>query len=362
MSNLLVPDTEELIRAKIKVFKQAGLSTEKEEAELASIVKLRTIIKDSINPALEALTGASGIDKNQAKTVLYYAIATHLLPDKLSIMPVLAIIGPPGTGKTSLMKQLERMVNCPKWLNPKSSPSLRDSLDGTITALIEEADKVDEDLIGNRYSRETSKVTYKIGAETGWITKIADIFGATILHRRLPFKDPAVKSRSIIIPTKYNPGNYKITDIEREEIMEIAKKVTQTFKTSDRVRDSWKPLQIVAMSVNDNDWLGYSESQIQGDIQSLLASQNYEPEQAVMIAIREAMVTKTGIEMDVLISDLKYDLKHQFDLPLKSIQIQQICQNLGFKVTTTGNYPRVKANKELLDKILSEYELKNKLY
>jgi hypothetical protein len=61
--------------------------------------------------AIPAIMGASGITKEQARTCLYYALATYFLPDKLEIMPILAIIGPHGTGKTNLLKQLEKMVN-----------------------------------------------------------------------------------------------------------------------------------------------------------------------------------------------------------------------------------------------------------
>ena len=58
-----------------------------------------------------ALMGASGITKEQAKTCLYYAIASYLIPDKVKRMPLLTIMGPHGTGKTSLLKQLSKMVN-----------------------------------------------------------------------------------------------------------------------------------------------------------------------------------------------------------------------------------------------------------
>jgi len=69
-----------------------------------------------------AIMGASGITKEQAKTCLYYAIATYFLPDELELMPILTIIGPHGTGKTALVKQLAKMVNSPKWVSGRTFP------------------------------------------------------------------------------------------------------------------------------------------------------------------------------------------------------------------------------------------------
>lgn len=104
MSAILVPGTEEYLKARMEAFKKAGLSTEAEKVELVRIAKPHSMTKDPINQALQALIGSSGIDENQAKTSLFYAVATHLLPDKLDIMPALAIIGPSGTGKTPLLR------------------------------------------------------------------------------------------------------------------------------------------------------------------------------------------------------------------------------------------------------------------
>jgi len=94
-----------------------------------------------------AIMGASGITEEQAKTCLYYAVATYLIPNRLKIMPILAIIGPLGTGKTSLLNQLLTMVNEPELILAESTPTLRDKLSKTTTACIKEGDTVDEELI-----------------------------------------------------------------------------------------------------------------------------------------------------------------------------------------------------------------------
>jgi hypothetical protein len=137
---------------------------------------------------IPAIMGASGITKEQAKTCLYYAIATYFLPDKLEIMPILEIIGPHGTGKTNLLKQLQMMVNKPKLIGGKTYSALRDNLDSTITALIDDGDKIAEEILINRYSRIDSIIEHKIQSPMGWVIKQSDVFGATIITKREPLK------------------------------------------------------------------------------------------------------------------------------------------------------------------------------
>ena len=152
---------------------------------------------------ISALIRASGISRQQAKTCFYYAIATHLLPDNLELMPILAIIGALGTGKSKLMAQLGKMVKQSKLIGAESQSTLRDELDGTVTALIDEGDKVYEPYLQRRYAKETSSISFKQEAgDIGWRKVEADIFGATIIVRRTPFADQATKSRSIVITYK----------------------------------------------------------------------------------------------------------------------------------------------------------------
>ncbi len=98
-----------------------------------------------------AIMKASGITFEQAKTCFYYAIATHFLPDELNIMPILAVIGPQGTGKSDLLTQLSTMVNKPNIIMAESIPTLRDNLHNTLTAIIDEGGDVHEKYLIQRY-------------------------------------------------------------------------------------------------------------------------------------------------------------------------------------------------------------------
>lgn len=320
---------------------------------------VETEIVGYTEPYISALLGASGISLYQAKTCLYYAVATHYLPDKIDTMPILALIGVIGTGKTKLINQLRKMVKQPKTIGAESQSTLRDELDGTVTALIDEGDKVYEDYLVRRYARDASKISYKLPNKdsNGWRKVDANIFGATIIARRTPFADVATQSRAIIITTKYKPGNYEVTDIDEENILKMAENASLTLTSSQRIRDNWLSLQAIATSIGDREWLEFSEKQIEKDIQAMMASQDFEPEEAILSALKAEMLTEAGrvpIEKDVSISDLKGILKHHYDLKLKGFQIKEICSDLGFKVVTTGNYPTVKANKKLLETLLAE--------
>jgi nicotinamide riboside kinase len=316
--------------------------------------------------AIPAIMGASGITKEQAKTCLYYVIATYFVPDEIELMPILAIIGPQGTGKTELLKQLAKMANSPKWVRGRTFPSLRDKLGRTVTALLDDADDIDEKILINRYSKIDSVIEHKVQLpDKRWVTKKTDVFGATIITKREPFKDSAITSRSIILKTKYkHRDDYKLTKfrnvhevlIEKAEAIDL-KKIGKP--TSQRVQNNWMPLQAIASYFKDEEWLEYSKKEIQGSTRVLRAGQHYEPEQALLLVLKEKMkeaMFSTGgmLTDDVLLSEIKNDLRIQFDVNLKNIQIHELLRGYGFKVVSHSGYPKVKFDKELLNKLIKK--------
>ena len=304
---------------------------------------------------VQALLGASGITVAQAKTCFYYAQATHLLPDKLEKVPILNVTGPLGTGKSALLDQLLKMVKEPKIIGGETTSTLRDELDSVVTALIDEGDKIDELLLIKRYSKTNSKITYKIAKDRGWLATTSNIFGATIICRRLPFENQATKSRSITIRTRYNPGNYELVDIDKKSLEEVTQLVSVSMKTSQRVADNWLPLRAIAMASGDEVWLKYSDEEIRKDTLALLAGQGYEPEEAVLITLK---AKSSPLLTEILVSELKTSLKYEFDLNLKNYQIRQILTDMGFKIVTGHNYPMVKMDIALLEKLMLERNLK----
>ncbi|MFC2051558.1 hypothetical protein ACFLT4_02375 [Chloroflexota bacterium] len=314
-----------------------------------------------------AIMGASGITKEQAKTCLYYAIATYLLPDKLELMPILAIIGPHGTGKTDLAKQLVKMVNTPRWVRGRTFPVLRDSFGkAIITALLDDADDIDEKILISRYSNIDSVIEHKVQVDRKWKTKKTDVFGATIITKREPFKDSAITSRSIFIKTQYKAADYVLKNFRNVRTVLSNKAEAIDLKkmgkaTSQRAQNNWMPLQAIARYFKDTEWLEYSKKEVQGSTRTLRVGQTYEPEQALLQVLKEKMkgamfITGGMINDDVLLSDIKNDLRNHYDVNLKNIQIQEFLRGLGFKVVSHSGYPKVKYNEELLNKLTKKQQ------
>ncbi len=291
-----------------------------------------------------AITSACGLDLNQAKTVKHWATATHGL-EKLEIMPILVISGPYSSGKSTLISLIEKMCYQPRPLDGEMSKAeLRDKLEVNTTALIEEADKVDEQLILKRYARQTSGTSVKRGSGSlGWTSKEMKLFGGTVLHRRIPFKDPAVDSRSIFIKTVYKPGNYVTSKLDGSDLATIAAKVDWSKKIpviqslDGRAVDTWMPLFQAAVACNDTEWIAYGIGEVMKTIKNLKEGQGYEPNQVVVskliaLAYEESLVQfKDRVALRAIEKGLKDD-----GVSLTSWQVGKILRELGFEVKTVG--------------------------
>ncbi len=64
-------------------------------------------------PHISAMLGASGLNEQQAKTCVFYALATHHI-DKFEKFPILVFQGGADTGKSSAMAQAGKMCQNPK--------------------------------------------------------------------------------------------------------------------------------------------------------------------------------------------------------------------------------------------------------
>lgn len=300
-------------------------------------VKLEAQVLDEY---VKALMGASAIKEQEAKTCVYYAMLTYRL-DSLPKVPILALIGPIGTGKSTLLNQLALFVSEPKWVSTESRASLRDQLDGCRTALIDEGDKVDEDLLVRRYSKETGRLCYNRATDKGtWLPVQANIFGATIICRRTPFKDQATASRSIVITTRFQPGNYKITELNGGQLVTYAKNADLKLEALNRIQENWLPLQAIAMSLGDEDWLEYSHRKIEEDMANILAAQGYEPSVAI-----QQILDSNASRQKMSISEIKQILRYKYDIRLKIYQIEQIVGQMGYRVTKADGYPVVHISK-----------------
>ncbi len=296
-----------------------------------------------LSPLVELIQRTTGLDENQAKTVAYFALATHGLP-KLQKFPILTVYGPAGTGKTTLLTVLQQVVYEPVWLDGKvSKAELRDSLGLDTTALIDEADNVYEQWLVNRFSRQSATTSVKREREKGWEREPLNLFGATALNRRRPFRDPAILSRSIVVTTKLNRDGVQAFHEDvfkplRQGLVEMAKDIeweaANEYAEAGRTNDAWEPL-LWAAPLNDRTWQKYADSEKKKATAHLAASQEEEPTQAVYQALLAlALQNNNNKPHDrVLLSDL---VAKVVSLRLNSWQVGQLLRDLGFETKKAG--------------------------
>ena len=312
-----------------------------------------------INKHVQAITQSCGLGINQAKTIVYYSIATHDF-DKLSIMPILVILGPQGTGKSTLISLMKQIVNNPVSIDGRVSPAtLRDSLKLNSTAFIEEADNVDEQLILNRYSKQTSDTVVKRqDRDKGFLSTPLNIFGATVLHRRVPFRDAAVDSRSIIIQTQYSPSIIPTEPLQCDNLREIAQLVNWEVPTAlqtGRVADTWQPLVQAVLACEDPEWLIYAIDEVFKNTKKFIRGHGYEPQQALIHSLYALSRPEIGTTIKpVRITDIKEHLKAEYEVKLTPRQIDEMCRSFGFSLTRPKGYLTVQPNEQLLQKLISE--------
>ena len=117
---------------------------------------------------------------------------------------------------------------------------------------------MNERQIRNRYSRSTSRTSVKRERRQGWDSEPLDTFGATVLHRRHPFKDPAVQSRAITVRTRKSDGPFNANFNEigqlHDQLAGLAEAVHWENVSQfggDLIRDSWAPILLIAHHFED---------------------------------------------------------------------------------------------------------------
>ena len=303
---------------------------------------------------VKTITTASGLTEEQAKTCVYYTVCTYHLADLMKL-PTFSFQGPAGTGKTSAMEQLRRIVKEPKPIQGRTYATVRDELTDATTALIDEADSLDrlEELLTSRHSKENGTFTVNhSNSQGGYQPKKHNIFGATIVCRRVPFADVAFRSRAIVIPTRHKRGKYTLNGVEGfgSKAMMTELKIQET---SDRVEDTWEPLLAVARSLKDDEWLEYAEKEIEKQTMLMRQSQGIEPQEALVYTLKA--FSRPGA-VKVRISDIKQALKENFDVTLKVGQVMDICSQQGFRVVKPQGYPQVEVVRERIEELVEQFE------
>lgn len=324
-------------------------------------------VVDSTIPFVDALSRVSNLDKNQAKTLVYYCIMTW--SDEPKVRPIIELNGESGTGKNGIMQQIQPWCQEAKWINARNitPPQLRDQLANTVTAFIEEADKTQgqtqcENWYQMRYGDTSKEVSYRRLELTGKDRQISrqvtrNHFGYTILHTQNPFQSTEMDRRILRINIfKDSSRPYTITDIPTREFpLELADEVDWDKEIEEAMSNSawdvWLPLMRIADYIGDIGFLEYAKEQIRLKTEEDDLSKVYEPKGIVLSEVAPLYLSalESGRQR-IAITDIRAGIRDR-DCVLIERQIVKLAKDLGFGIAYPGNkaYVRVVSKEELQD-------------
>lgn len=223
------------------------------------------------------------------------------------------------------------------------------------TAILDEADTEGlEPFLTLRYRRETAVCHLKIpDGGGGWITKPIPIFGPSVLHKRDPFKDPAVDGRAIMINTVSNMDR---TYVDKENISEdlISDLVIAQMKLkvsvklpnrpviphgiAPRIADTYRPLIALASIENDTEFLEPLFERLRLATKDFADGQQYEPGPIVVQALLSCLTTNENLTIKnvKLEGELVKKIQYEFGLNLNSRQVAKLLRSYGFTLKRIG--------------------------
>jgi len=307
-----------------------------------------------LEPFVQGLLGASGITEEQAKICLLYALCTYRAD--LEKMPILAIRGMTGTGKSVLLSQMELFVYKPRRASGSTYASVREEMSKCRTYLVDEGDKTSEQLLLCRTDKNDSEMSYMAPSKgKGWIPTTVNVFGATILARRTPFHDSAVRNRAIVINTSNNPGTYEETIISGVDQITKEVELEGIILGSGRIQDTWAPLLEIANAINSPIYAETVNKAIEAEQSIFRSGQEYEPEAVVLHALDNLTWNEEEgerIQKDIALAELTSKANELGDVQIMKKQVEELLITRGFRVTFTHGVKYVREDVELLESLL----------
>jgi hypothetical protein len=307
----------------------------------------------------KALAESTGLREREGKLVVYWTLATHAL-QSLNSFPILVLLSKMGTGKSQTLKVVDNFGfrSARMSLRGMTGPAIRDKFAACYegTAIVEEADSAWKDgdsnferLISDRYQRESAEESHKVksGRDKDWETVTKKYFGATALHRRIPFVDAALDGRSVFVRSRPDHTRqyreYRENDSWNAEGRELIREVTFTLPDIEkpdgvaaRIFSSYTPLFGVAKLCADSGFEQETLARLRQDTLELKEAQSSEPDGLVLRAIVETVFQNGSPEFNnIKFSALSELIWKNHRLLLAPRQIGPIARELGFSTRTS---------------------------
>ena len=216
-------------------------------------------------------------------------------------------------------------------------------------------------MLSDRYQRRSAEAAYKVRVgENNWGTESKKFFGATVLHRRIPFNDAALDGRTVFVRFRAD-HNRRYRDFDPEDAGNVEGRElihTVTFKPP-----SIEPPKGVAGRILNTYKLLLSTAKLCArlltETAELKEAQSCEPDGLVLRAIVEAVFKDEY--SDPNFANIKYSVlaksiweNHRFSLTPR--QIGPIARDLGFETITSHGVTVVAPTPATLIKACDECE------
>ena len=331
-----------------------------------------------IEAALEMdsmLRKSTGLPKLSRKSVIFYTLATHALKS-VNIFPLLVLVGPTSVGKSTTQRVIEGFAFQPNTfaLRNLTLPVLRDELAAAHegTAVVEEADQgwkddmLFERMLSDRYHRGSAKAGLKENDGDSWTTTHKEYFGATILHRRLPFADAALDGRSITIRFQPNFGK-KYAEFEENDA-EIGRELVHNLKlelpdvspphdVAGRIFTTYRPIIAVAKICGDHEFIKEIEEELKLKTEELKEAQSVEPDLLVLRALVANLSNGKG-KFDfrnIKFASLANYIWNDHRISLRPRQVGAIARGMRFETTISHGVSVLVPTPETLLRVCREH-------
>ena len=301
-----------------------------------------------------ALSESTGLRGRDQRVVVHWTLATHSLPH-LNTFPLLALLGKMGTGKSQTLSIIDNFALCPARLSLRgmTGAAIRDKLaecNGG-TAIVEEADAAWKDsdmnferMLSDRYQKASAEASHKVAAgEKNWRTITKRYFGATALHRRIPFNDAALDGRTVTVRLRPDHARqyreYNAEDSWNAEGRQLINQLTfeppvveQPKGVAARIFNTYRPLLSTAQFCGDQDFAGQLLAKLLQETLELKEAQSSEPDGLVLRAIVGVVIDEEGEAQfrNIKFSALSKAIWENHRVNLLPRQIGPIARELGF--------------------------------